>query len=77
MSLCYGYMFTLNHVAAYRAQVVEAMAERDLAGLLSAQRALETHQEGVCEDFARGDGGKQNRRSEALQPHGFSVATGG
>lgn len=70
-------MFTLNHVAAYRAQVVEAMAERDLVRLLAAQRPLEAHQERVGEDFAGGDGGKQQRRSEALQPHGSSVATGG
>lgn len=69
-------MFTYNHVVAHRAKVVKAVLQSELVGLLVADGSLETDEERVREDFPSGRGNQQ-RRSQALQPHHNSAATGG
>ncbi|CAK1552328.1 unnamed protein product [Leptosia nina] len=54
---------------AYRAKIVEAVVEGYVPGLFVTQRPLETDQEGVCENFARGGRGQQHRCGDTLQPH--------
>lgn len=70
-------MFTRNHVATYRSQVVEAMPEGDLVSLLVLQRPLEPDEEGVGEDLSGRSRGDQHGRSQALQPHVNAVADHG